>query len=405
MPALTDAPYLDAFDPEVQADPEPVYEAMRQQTAVARTPLGAVVLRRDPIHSLLGDRRLISSIPHLVRLQGAGDGPVGELLSSSVIAVDGADHTRLRRLVSRSFTPSAANRHRPLMRSIVEELVDGFTTGPDGTGRCEFVSDFADHYPVRVICGVLGVPEEDHEQFGEWAESITYMLSMELSAHLDEVTAAVGALGDYVTELVEQRRREPQDDLVTSLVQASEDGDRLSNDELLSMVGGLLFAGVDTTRNQLSLAMHTFCEHPDQWALLADDPDRAPAAVNEIMRLFGAVPGIPRVTLEEIEVDGWLIPANTIVFLSLASANRDRDHYDDALRFDITADREAHLTFGGGPHYCLGANLARAEMEEALTVLSQAMPGLRLDGEPSWRTGTGIAGANRLPLSFTAPTT
>ena len=401
MRDLAEAPYLDIFDPELDADPEPVYAALREETAVARTPLGAVVLRRDEIHGLLGDRRLISSIPHLVRLQGAGDGPIGGLLESSVIAVDGADHTRLRRLVSRSFTPSAANRHRPLMRSLVEELVGGFETGPDGVGRCEFVSAFADHYPVQVICSVLGVPDEDHEQFGSWAEAITYMLSLELSDHLDEVTHAVQALGDYVTDLVEQRRQDPQDDLVTSLVQASEDGDRLSNDELLSMVGGLLFAGVDTTRNQLGLAMHTFCEHPDQWARLAEEPGMAPAAVNEIMRLFGAVPGIPRVTIEDVEVDGWCIPAGTIVFLSLASANRDVRHFDDPLSFDITAERETHLTFGGGPHYCLGANLARAEMEEALTVLSQAMPEVRLDGDPVFRMNTGISGPTRLPLAFT----
>jgi cytochrome P450 len=169
------------------------------------------------------------------------------------------------------------------------------------------------------------------------------------------------------------------------------------------MIGGLLFAGVDTTRNQLGLAMHTFCEHPDQWALLGDEPERAPMAVNEIMRLYGAVSGIPRVTLEDVEVGGWRIPAGTIVFLSLASANRDQRHYDDPLTFDITADRESHLTFGGGPHYCLGANLARAEMEEALTVLSRAMPELRLDGEPTWRLGTGIAGPNSLPLAFVRP--
>ncbi|MCO8126016.1 cytochrome P450 [Acidimicrobiia bacterium EGI L10123] len=402
MPDLAEAPFLDIFDPDLDADPEPIYAALREETAVARTPLGAAVLRRDAIHRLLGDRRLISSIPHLVRLQGAGDGPVGGLLESSVIAVDGDDHTRLRRLVSRSFTPSAANRHRPLMRSLVQALVNGFAVDAGGRGRCEFVSELADHYPVRVICSVLGVPDEDHEQFGTWAESITYMLSLELSAHLDEVVHAVQALGDYVTDLVEERRRNPRDDLLTSLVQASEDGDRLSNDELLSMVGGLLFAGVDTTRNQLGLAMHTFCEHPDQWELLRTRPELTPAAVNETMRLFGAVPGIPRVTLEDVEVEGWCIPAGTIVFLSLASANRDPRHFDDPMRFDITAEREPHLTFGGGPHYCLGANLAKAEMEEALLVLATSMPDLRLHGEPAWRTSTGIGGPTHLPLSFAA---
>lgn len=396
MRELHEAPMLDMFDPVMVSDPEPVYAALRAQTSVARTPLGATVLRRDAVHSLLGDRRLVSSIPHLVRMQGGGDGAIGDLLASSVIAVDGADHTRLRRLVSRAFTPSAANRHRPMMRAIVSELVDGFT----GAGRCEFVSAFADHYPVRVICGVLGVPEEDHERFAAWGEAITYMLSLELSAHMDEVTGAVEGLGAYVTDLVEQRRADPRDDLVTELVQASEDGDRLSNDELLSMIGGLLFAGYDTTRNQLGQALFMFCQHPDQWALLARKPKLAPAAVNESMRLVGAVSGIPRVTLEDVEVDGWRIPAGTIVFLSLASANRDEGYFDDGLSFDITAERETHFTFGGGPHYCLGANLARAEMEEAMAVLADRMTGMRLDGDPQWREGTGIGGPSRLPLAF-----
>jgi cytochrome P450 len=180
----------------------------------------------------------------------------------------------------------------------------------------------------------------------------------------------------------------------------ADDGDRLSAVELFSMISGIVFAGYDTTRNQLGQALFTFARHPDQWALLAEQPELAPQAVDEVMRLVGAVSGVPRIALEDAEIDGWLIPAGTVVFASVASANRDESTFDDPLVFDITAEREGHLTFGGGPHYCLGVHLARAEMEEALRILAARLPDLRLDGEPQWRTGTGIAGPDELRLRF-----
>ena len=396
MRALADAPFVDFFDPDVVADPEPVMVDLRRRSAVVRNPLGVSVIRREVVRQLLADPRLISSIPALVRIQGVDNGQLLDMVSSSVIAIDGTDHTRLRRLVSRSFTPAAAGRHRPAMRALVNELVDEFAA----RGRCEFVADFANHYPVQVICEVLGVPREDHDDFARWGDSLTYVLSLELGAHIEEVERAVENLRTYVDRLVTDRRATPRDDLVTSLVQASEDGDRLSEPELFSMIGGILFAGYDTTRNQLGMAMAKFCEHPAQWKLLAAQPDLAPKAVDEVMRLVGAVGGVPRIAMEDVEVDGWAIPAGTIVFLSVASANRDETVFDNPLDFDITAERESQLTFGGGPHYCLGVHLARAEMEEALRILPARLPNLRLDGEPQWRLGTGIAGPTVLPLAF-----
>jgi cytochrome P450 len=387
---------LDIFDPVVQADPEPHYADLRSRTAVARKPLGAAILRRAEVRELLADPRFVTSIPFLVSMQGVGDGWVSEMISSSVIAIEGADHTRLRRLVSRSFTPAAAGRHRPTMQALTNELIDGFAE----TGRCEFVSEFADHYPVQVICEVLGTPREDHDRFARWGNALTWVLSLELGAHLDEIESAASALGTYIEEMVADRREHPREDLVTSLVQASDDGDRLSAVELFSMISGIVFAGYDTTRNQLGQALFTFARHPDQWALLAEQPELAPQAVDEVMRLVGAVSGVPRIALEDAEIDGWLIPAGTVVFASVASANRDESTFDDPLVFDITAEREGHLTFGGGPHYCLGVHLARAEMEEALRILAARLPDLRLDGEPQWRTGTGIAGPDELRLRF-----
>lgn len=393
---LDGAPFFDWFDPVVQADPEPILNELRARTGVVRTPLGASVLRRREVQALLADPRLVTAMAHLVRLQSGGDGPLAGMLGDTVLAMDGPDHTRLRRLVARSFTPRAADRHRAVMRTLVDELSDNFA----GHGYCEFMADFADRYPVQVICEVLGVPRQDHPRFAQWGESLTYLLSLELSPRLAEVEQAANELGAYIDELVEDRRASPRDDMVTSLVEASEDDDRLSQAELRAMIGGLLFAGYDTTRNQLGRAMVTFCHHPDQWNRLATHPDLAARSVDEVMRLAGAVVGVPRIATEDLEVGGWAIPAGTLVFLNTASANRDESAYDEAGTFDITADRVPHLTFGGGPHYCLGANLARAEMEEALRVLPGRLRDIRLDGQASWREGTAITGPSHLPLRF-----
>ncbi len=394
--ALEDAPFINWFDPDVQADPEATLMEVRSRTSVVRTPLGASVLSRDEVHRLLGDPRLVSAVPLLARIQGLSEGPVADLLGATVIAMDGAEHTRLRRLVSRSFTPREADRHRPVMRSLVDALVDEIGPG----GACEFVTAFADRYPVQVICDVLGVPREDHHLFAAWGDALTYVLSLELGAHMQEIEEAARALSAYIDGLVTERRTHPGDDLVTSLVEASEEGDRLSAIELRAMIGALLFAGYDTTRNQLGQAMVVFCRHADQWDLLATQPELAPQAVDEVMRLVGAVSGVPRISAEEVEVDGWLIPAGTVVFCSVAAANRDESVYDEPLVFDITAARTAHLTFGAGPHYCLGANLARAEMEEALRILAVRLRNLRLAADPEWRAGTGITGPTTLPLAF-----
>jgi cytochrome P450 len=188
--------------------------------------------------------------------------------------------------------------------------------------------------------------------------------------------------------------------MVTALAQAEEEGDRLTDGELRSLIGGLLFAGFDTTRNQLGLAVALFAEYPDQWALMVDDPALIPQAVEEVMRVRGTVGVSPRVVVEDIEVGGYLLPAGTMVALSNASANFDPASYDNPADFDITATREPHLTFGGGAHYCLGANLARAELQEAFKLLTAHMPTFVLDGEPTWRNPMGIFGPDTLPLRF-----
>jgi cytochrome P450 len=399
--SLDEAPYLDIFSPEFQADPLSRLRSLRQESAVIRTPIGVHVVDRAPVHDLLRNRNLHGALVHLVRLQGVNDGPLLEMAESSLLGTEGEDHTRIRRLVSRSFTPRAADAHRPFMRQLVEELIDRFA----GRGECEFMADFADHYPVQVIAHLMGVPRDDHPLFARWGNSLTHLLSFELHARRAEVEEAQASMSSYLSDLVADRRARPRDDLVSELIGARDGSDRLNDQELLSLLGALLFAGYDTTRNQLAVAMTVFAAHPADWARLAAAPDLAPRAVEEVMRVAGVVAVVPRVTTVDIEVDGWRIPAGTLISLSLAGANHDPKVYEHPERFDIDADRsEGQIGFGGGAHHCLGANLARAEMQEALPILARSLPDLQVAHEPEWRGPmTGIGGPLRLDLRFSPP--
>jgi cytochrome P450 len=396
--SIDDAPFLDFLSPEFGADPGTATDAVRAQSCLARTAIGAVVVAHDQVQALLADPRLDSSLLAIVRLQGLTDGPIFELLSHALLSVDGEDHTRLRKLVSRAFTPRSVEALRPSMRSLTNQLVDRFAA----SGRCEFMTDFADRYPIQMICELLGVPKEDHERFGRWANGLTWVLSFELASRMPEIQAAFEGLSEYLEGFIEERRRAPSDDLVTRLIEAEDGGDRLSPLELRSMIGSLLFAGYDTTRNQLGIALSLFAEHPEQWRLLGDRPDLAAAAVEEVLRFLGTVAVAPRIAREALDVGEYHIAANTLLTLSTGAANHDPVAHDVPARFDITAPRrEPPLTFGGGSHYCLGANLARAEMQEALAILAPRLRDVRIDGDVGWRPRTGIFGPTTLPLRFT----
>lgn len=350
---------------------------------------------------MLRNRTAHSSLLNLIRLQGVDSGPLFEMAAASLLAKEGEDHTRIRRLVSRSFTPRAADAHRPFMQKLVDDLIEEFQPH----GEVEFMSEFADHYPVQVIAHLMGVPREDHPTFARWGDSLTHLLSLELSAHRSEVEAAQSDMGAYLLDLVTDRRRQPRDDLVSELIEAHDGQDRLSDEELMALLGGLLFAGYDTTRNQLAVAMTVFAVHPGDWAAMAGaDQEQAAAAVDEVMRVGGVVFAIPRITTEDVELEGYLVPAGTFISLLLGGANRDPAVYANPDQFDLSALRsEGQVGFGGGAHHCLGANLARAEMQEAIPRLARAMPGMLVSQPPRWRSPLGgIAGPLELHLTFDA---
>jgi cytochrome P450 len=248
---------------------------------------------------------------------------------------------------------------------------------------------------------VMGAPLEDAPRLHEWSLWIQRQFDApSLMSERERIEQAVEEFYDYAGALLEKRRRDPSDDLISTLIAAEEEGDKLSDAELVNLVLNVLIGGVDTTQSQLAQGIRLFAEHPDQWELLAADPELAPKAVEEVLRFEPITPFTARILLEDVEYRGVTFPKDTVLMVSAVTANREPDADD----FDMTADRGGHkpLTFGAGIHYCLGANLARAELQEALVFLAPRMRGLELAGPPEFGSVHGIYGLEALPIRFQA---
>lgn len=244
-------------------------------------------------------------------------------------------------------------------------------------------------------------PAEDWELFSDWADDIFKVFDWNVAAHEAAILAAWDQLDAYIDDMVAHRRQMLTDDLVSELIRAEDHGDRLSGEELRMLVAGLLMAGTDTTRNQLAASVQALCEHPGQWDLLARRPQLAFNAVEETMRHSPIAVGALRLAVEDVELAGVRIPAGTLVIANTAAANRDPAVYHDPERLDITrAGAPPMQTFGAGMHYCLGANLARIELAEALAIMARRMPGARRSGPAPWKPMTGLSGPVTLPIEF-----
>jgi cytochrome P450 len=372
--------------------------AARRRHWLARTPLGFAVTTYEDAVSVLRDRRFHSALSLLPEQAGVGDDPYFERRRRSILSLEGDEHARLRRLVAPAFTPAAAERLRPVMVEVMTELVDALAA----RGQGELVAEVCEPYPVPVICELLGAPRSDWRLFSAWATDIFRIFNQDLPHDLPRIKAAGEELDAYVRAMVERRRRRPADDLLSELIAVEEAGERLSTDELVTLAETVLMAGTDTTRNQLACALALLAGHPEQWARLSRDPSLAPRAVEETMRVLGAVRGTARVASEDVVYRGVLFPAGTLVAVSLAGANRDPSVFEAPDTFDIGAERHAQqLTFGSGIHHCLGAALARAELHEALALLARRLPNLVVDGAVEWKPPTfGIWGPARLPARW-----
>jgi cytochrome P450 len=372
--------------------------AARDAHWLARNPLGFTVMRYEDVAAVLRDRRFHSALSLIPRMQGM-DEVEFEQRRPSILTMEGDEHTRLRRLVNGAFTPAAADRLRPFMREVVGELVDDV----DADGCCDFVAQVCQPYPIPIICELLGAPRGDWELFSRWATDIFKIFNQNLAEDLPAFQNAAAELENYVRALIERRRDDPGDDLLSALIEVEEEGDRLSSDELIMLAEAVLMAGTDTTRNQLGCCVALFGAHPDQWRHFVAHPELAPRAVEECMRYLGAVSGTVRVASEPIEYRDVLFPEGTLVAVALAGSNRDPDVFGDPERFNIEREPGVQqMTFGSGIHRCLGLHLARAELHEALILLTERMPDLRLDGPIEWKPESfGIWGPVRLPVAWT----
>ena len=389
---------LDLLAADFRINSEAVREATERHW-YAETTLGPAVLRYDDCAAILHDRRFRQAGADHLADQGVTDGILAEMWRDVILNIEGERHNRLRRLVSKAFTPNAVDERRPRMRAIVHDLVDFFAPA----GACEFMGAFADHYPPRVMFDLLGIPEEIQPQFLEWGKTLGLTVSYSVVEHVDAIEAALNGLYDATDRLCAARRRRPGDDLISRLVAAADRGDRLTTQELRSMMVALVVGGQDSTRSQLGLAMALFARHPNQWALLACRPDLAAQATEEVMRVAPTVPIVWRAAAEDVVWRDLLIPAGTRVWLLVGAAHiEDATFGPGARRFDISvADRPAQLAFGHGVHYCLGAALARAEIAEALAILAARLPCLELTRPPEFRPDlAGFTGPLSLEIRF-----
>jgi cytochrome P450 len=391
-----DLPVFDYSAPDFSADRYHQQLAeTRQRGWLAKSPLAFIVLDHDAGEFFLRSRKTAFPGRQLAGFFGVTSGPLAEHIDANILNLGGEQHRRLRALVGPALTPRAADRWRPVMRSFLEQL----WAQPAGHGGCDFVAAVARPYPSLTIATVLGAPHQHAEQLHTWSSWVQRQFDIRaLEMNRDDIERAVTEVRDYVTGLLEAKRAAPGDDLISDLLAARDEGDRLSAEECVQLVTNLLAGGIDTTAGQLAHAIRLFAARPGQWALLAAEPSLVPRAVEEVLRFEPVTPFTARICLEQVEHRGVVFPAGTIVAVCAERANRQGE---DGEIFDITAPRESRLlTFGAGIHYCLGANLARAELEEALAFLAPRTPGLALDGPPQLGGVEGIYGVDKLPITW-----
>jgi cytochrome P450 len=389
-----DLPVFDYTAPDFSADRyhQQLAETSRQGW-LAKSPLAYIVLDHDSGEFFLRSRATAFPGRQIAEFFGVTGGPLADHIDANILNLTGEQHRRLRALVGPAFTPRQADRWRPVMRGFLQDLWSQATPN----SSCDFVAAVARPFPSLTIATVLGAPHQDAERLQEWSSWVQRQFDIRaLGTNRDDIERAVVEVQDYVTALLEDRRAAPADDLISDLLAARDQGDRLSAAECVQLVANLLAGGIDTTTAQLAHAIRLFAGHPAQWALLAADPALVPRAVDEVLRFEPVTPFTARICLEQVEHRDVIFPAGTIVAVCAERANREGAAGEE---FDVTATRDSRLlTFGAGTHYCLGSNLARAELEEALAFLAPRTPNLALDGPAQLGGVEGIYGIDKLPI-------
>jgi len=395
--------------PEFKANPHPFYARLRAEAPICRVTLPSLgnqpawlITRYDDVTLALKDERFIKNKLNALTPEQAVRQPwvpgMVKPLERTMLDLDEPDHTRLRALVHKAFTPRLIEQMRERIQALADDLLDAV----QGRGRMDLIHDYALPVPTTIIAEMLGVPVKDRQKFHRWSSAI---VSSNLSAWgmvkaIPNVMAFIG----YIRKLLKLRRANPQDDLVSALVQAAEAGDQLSEDELLAMVFLLLLAGHETTVNLIGNGTLTLLEHPDQMEKLRNDPALIKPAVEELLRYNGPLEtATERYAREDVPLAQVSIPRGEMVFAVLASANRDERQFADPDTLDLTREPNKHLAFGQGVHFCLGAALARLEGQIAINTLLRRIPDMRLAVAPGalrWRRGLVLRGLAALPVAF-----
>ncbi|GHO97833.1 cytochrome P450 [Reticulibacter mediterranei] len=397
----------DFTSPTFKENPFPAWEDLRTTEPLYRFPVTEgqyawMVTRYEDAQAILKDQRFIKNRMTLLseeeKAQIDRSSPTLKLLSYNMLAADAPDHSRLRRLVSKTFTPRMIEGLRNRIQQITNDLLDQ----AQERGEMNLINDFAFPLPVTVICEMLGIPAEDRQQFRKWSNAI-----LDQSGPFDadrQAPPEVEEFTNYVRQLIATKSEHPDDGLVSQLVRVEEDGDRLSENELISMIFLLIVAGHETTVNLIASGMLALLQHPDQLRLLQDNPSLIVPAIEELLRYTAPVIiGTGRWASEDIELHDTLIPKGDMVLVSLMGANTDPAHFAAPADLDITREENEHIAFGKGIHFCLGAPLARLEGQVAISTLLRRLPDLHLQGdaqELKWRPGLILRGLQELPVAF-----
>ena len=387
--------------PEFHSNPYPFYRALREEDPVHQSPLGfwvctryddAVMILRDPRFGREGMAKRMEARLGLTQDTSR---------ARDMLFQDPPDHTRLRALVSRAFTPRVVE----VMRPHIQEIVDGLLDRVDGARAMDVIEDLAYPLPVTVICEMLGVPAADQDIFKSWSTDIARSLDAAiLPADSDAIPRGRDArlgLADYFRSLIATRRKNPKPDLLSALIAAEEEGNKLSEGELVSTCMLLLIAGHETTVNLIGNGLLALLQHPDQLRALRDDPGLIQTGVEELLRFDGPVQRTGRMTTAEVEIGDKRIPRDSVVVSVIGAANRDPKQFADPDRLDVSRKDNRHIAFGFGIHFCLGAPLARLEGQIALGTLLRRMPKLALVSDvPEWRESSTLRGLKSLPVTF-----
>jgi cytochrome P450 len=371
---------LDLTDPATWVDPHAILGAARARHPLALTSTGEpVVLRYDDAEALLKDQRFESNNLDRLTRHGIVDGPVFEWFRRIMLNANGGRHARLRALVSRAFSPRSIERLRPEIRRVTHAVLDGLGDEP-----VDLVADIADQLPIQVMCGFVGVPADDYRVLAALSTEALLVLSEVVTPEQRVASdAAMAQLDEFVAALIEERRRDPRDDMVSALVLAELEGDRLDHDDLVAMIVNMIIGGHDTSASMLAIGLAVFGSHPEQQQALRADPGLAPQAAEEVIRFEAPTPWVTRVACADVGLLGVTVHAGDPVLVSVLAANRDPAVFEEPDSFDIRRPPERTLAFGYGPHFCLGASLARVEAQEIFAT-TLARREIVLLAEPEW---------------------